>query len=256
MAGPKKIVPLVTPETMAAAIAAAPARLTNHGGPVIGSVEVIPIFCGAHWGQSQGAALITQLEGFFDFFLTSSVMDLLAEFSTATTPIGHGSRQSSVTLTTSEPGSISGGVRSVSDEEIQRALQGWITAGNVPPTTANTLYFIYLPPNVVSTDGNSQSCVNYCGYHNHINGSIFYAVEPFITCPGCDFGSILDSLTKVSSHALCEAVTDPALSACWDSSTGNEIGDICNTSIARLGGFLVQTEWSNKQSACVLAPPS
>src|SRR5262249_17301037 len=35
---------------------------------------------------------------------------------------------------------------------------------------------------------------------------------------------------------------------------GNEIGDICNRQTLRLGGYLIQTEWSNSQGACVLAP--
>jgi len=86
---------------------------------------------------------------------------------------------------------------------------------------------------VVSLSESQASCVDYCGYHNHINKTVFYAVEPYITCPGCNFGTILDSLTKVSSHELAEAVTDPALDAWWDPNTGDEIGDICQTTIPR-----------------------
>ena len=64
-------------------------------------------------------------------------------------------------------------------------------------------------------------------------------------------GQFLDTLTEVSSHELAEAVTDPDLNAWWDSSTGDEIGDICNRQTTRLGGFLVQTEWSNAANACI-----
>jgi hypothetical protein len=145
----------------------------------------------------------------------------------------------------------------VSDDQIQQSLQAFITAGTVPGTTAYTLYFLYLPPNCVSTLGSAQSCKGpggFCGYHSNINQSIFYAVEPFITCPGCTFGTILDSLTKVSSHELAEAITDPAGDGWFDDTSGDEIGDICNTSTTHLGGFLVQNQWSNAQGGCVIAP--
>lgn len=93
-----------------------------------------------------------------------------------------------------------------------------------------------------------------CGYHDHIGVNIYYAVIPYVTCNDCVFpGSFLNTLTEVSSHELCEAITDPTLSTWWDSNTGNEIGDICNRQRAELGGFTIQTEWSNSQSACVIA---
>ena len=125
----------------------------------------------------------------------------------------------------------------------------------MPATTGNTLYFVYLPPDVVSVMGDgSQSCQVFCGYHNAA-GNLYYAVIPYATCNGCVFpGAFLDTLTEVSSHELAEAITDPALNSWWDPNTGNEIGDICNRNTMRLGSYLIQTEWSNSQGACVLAP--
>jgi hypothetical protein len=144
--------------------------------------------------------------------------------------------------------------RSITDPEIQQVLSSWIASGIVPRPNANTLYFLYLPPDVTVTMGTDSSCAQFCGYHNHINRRIFYAVEPYITCGGCTFGQVIDSLTKVSSHELCEAVTDPALNAWWDSSTRNEIGDICNSDTGKVGGYTIQAEWSNAANACVLQP--
>jgi hypothetical protein len=95
---------------------------------------------------------------------------------------------------------------------------------------------------------------SFCGYHEHIE-NVYYAVIPFVNCAGCVFpGEILDTLTEVCSHELAEAVTDPELNAWWDP-VNDEIGDICNRHAARLGGFLVQTEWSNAEQACVLVAP-
>ena len=56
----------------------------------------------------------------------------------------------------------------MTDAQIQTALQGWIVQKLVPATTANTLYFIFLPPNVVSLAFGQKSCgtpKGYCGYH-------------------------------------------------------------------------------------------
>jgi hypothetical protein len=251
---PRLIVPMISEHGSAFSFAAAGAslpHLTYHGGPLLTSAQVVTIFWGAAWNQAAQAALIPQINQFFDFILTSSLMDVLTEYSVSGQQIGHGSRTGSVKITTTEPG---GGTGTVSDAQIQQALQGWISAGTVPPRTSNTLYFVYLPPGVVSTMGGGASCQQYCGYHNQIGGATFYAVEPYITCAGCSFGQIFNSLTKVSSHELCEAITDPALNAWFDPNTGDEIGDICNGGITQLGGYTVQTEWSNLANMCVLRP--
>jgi hypothetical protein len=272
MAEPRIIVPLagVPPLTPAEATVAAPTapQLTNpNNNRVLGSVEVVPIYWGAFWTTTDGIQLTNQLNAFFDFILTSELMDLLTEYGSPT-PIGHGSRLRSVTVSDSEPGDATPSGRQVTDLQIQTALKGWIANGPAPATTANTLYFVYLPPNVMCLMGAGASCGTdgngFCGYHSHINGTVFYAVEPFVTCSGCtaDSTSTLDTLTKVSSHELCEAVTDPGLNAWYDRTTGNEIGDICTKGSrgsdssafnARLGGFLVQSEWSNGQSTCAIA---
>src|SRR5205085_1384138 len=179
---PRQIVPLLTPAEIAGIPALAPtAHLTYHNGPMLTAVQVVTIFWGAAWTQPAQSGLVTQLNQFFDFILTSSLIDLLAEYSVPGKAIGHGSRIATITITASEPG---GGSGQVTDVQIQQALQGWIANATIPQTTSNTLYFVYLPPGVTSILGSDQSCQVFCGYHNHINSSVFYAVEPFITCVG------------------------------------------------------------------------
>jgi hypothetical protein len=230
--------------------------LENHGGPLLGSVEVVPVYWGAAWSDTANAQLAADLDAFFDFILTSEYMDLLAEYSTETTAIEHGQRLASVPIASSEPGTVVGGVRQVTDAQIHTALQEFVDDGTLPETTPDTLYFVYLPPGVVSLLDSSRSCAagGFCGYHNHAGG-LRYAVVPFVDCRGCVFpGALRDTLTVVSSHELAEAITDADLDAWWDDATGEEVGDICNRDTTRLGRFLVQTEWSNVQNACVVAP--
>lgn|SRR5581483_3257601 len=248
---PRLIVPTVE-QGLADAELAATTAMTYHGGRVLANVQVFTIFWGAAWEDAELAELPGQLNDFFDAILESSLMDLLAEYSVADQTIGQGSRIGSATLVDSEPGDGSG---SVSDEEIRAALRAWIDAGTISAPTSDTLYFVYLPPGVTSTLGGQGSCTTYCGYHN-ADGDVFYAVEPYLDCGGCDFTgvSVLANLTKVSSHELCEAVTDPALDAWYDEATGSEIGDVCNSAndVRQLDGWYVQTEWSNEQGACAL----
>jgi hypothetical protein len=160
--------------------------------------------------------------------------------------IGHGSRTGSVILSTDPPSAIA-------DADVQKLIQQEISNDSaVPQPTANSLYFVYLPPGVtISLDG-AASCSNFCGYHSDINGSIFYAVMPYPDCAGCTgAATVTDALTSTSSHELCEAITDPVPGQGWYDDQNGEIGDICAWKTKRLGAFTVQLEWSNKAGQCI-----
>lgn len=260
---PRMIVPIegapgsIMPSAIgAAAINLAPADLlSDHGGRVLTSVEVCPVYWGAFWVGATGAPRARRLNAFFSFIVASEHMDMLAEFSKPGRTISTGIRRNSVTVSTSEPGTATPPTgRLVTDAQIQAQLNAWIAAGTVPPVNANTLYCIFLPPGTVSALGTSRSCTAFCGYHNHINGSTFYAVMPFADCTGCRFDTIEHTLTEVASHELVEAITDPALNAWFRDSDGSEIGDIVNRQTAIFGGFMVQKEWSNSQQTGLVVP--
>ena len=259
IARPKQIVPPA--EFIAHGVSPIPNApapvLTNHGGTVLQNAQVVPIYWGAAWASGTNATLPGQIDAFFDFILTSSLIDLLGEYSLPGKPIQHGSRLTSVHVPGSEPGTVTPNGRLITDAQIQTQIQNWINNLTLPATTPNTLYFLYLPPNVAVNGpaGAGASCSQFCGYHDSFGANIFYAVIPFANCNGCVFpGAFLDTLTEVSSHELCEAITDPTLATWFDPNTGNEIGDICNRQTVRMGNFLVQTEWSNEQTACAFAP--
>jgi hypothetical protein len=228
------------------AAAAADPQLTYRGGPLLTAVEVFTVFWGAWWQGSDGTALAAQLNGFFDFVLTSQLIDQLGEYSVSGQTIGHGSHVGTTTITEPALGT------SVSDAQIQGALAQLIGAGTVPSPTANTLYFVYLPPNVSVSQGGSRSCLAFCGYHNATGSDVYYAVMPYPGCTGCAGGlALLDALTSTSSHELCEAITDPVPGEGWYDDQNGEIGDICAWQTRRLGSYTVQLEWSNGQNACV-----
>ena len=156
------IVPLHKPEEEMAMAAAAPAQLVYNNGPLLTAVQVYTIFWGSAWQQSPASDMATNLNGFFDYILTSSLMDQLAEYSTSGQTIGHGRRIGTTTITTPEPGST------VADSDIQQLLNNGIANNTLPQPSANTLYFVYLPSGVTVTQGGSSSCQAFCGYHDNI----------------------------------------------------------------------------------------
>ena len=225
---------------------AVPPHLTYRGGPLLTAVEVFTIFWGSAWQTSQ-SGLLTQINQFFDFVLTSALIDQLAEYNVPAYHIGHGSRIGTITITQPAP------ARTVHDSALQHMLQNEISTNpNVPHPTPNTLYFIYLPPGIRLVQGGSASCSAFCGYHNDISGTVFYAAMPFPGCSGC-LGSltVLNALTSTSSHELCEAITDTVPGMGWYDDNNGEIGDICAWRTKTLGPWTVQLEWSNRANACI-----
>ena len=243
---PIRIVPLHRPEVTAAVAQAAP-QLTYRNGPLLTAAQVFTIFWGSGWQQPPQSDLVQRVNQFFDFILTSALLDQLAEYSVPGNQIGHGMRMGTTTLTTPDPGS------SVQDSAIQKMLQQEISAGtNIPAPTPNTVYFVMLPPGVQVIQGGSASCQAFCGYHDAVNSNIFYAVMPYPACSGCTGGlAVFDALTSTTSHELCEAITDPIPGQGWYDDANGEIGDICAWQTKKLGNYAVQLEWSNRSGKCL-----
>jgi hypothetical protein len=175
--------------------------------------------------------------------LTSELIDQLAEYSVPGASIGHGRRIASSVLDnvpTTTP---------VTDQQLRDALQSALPS--LPAPGPNTLYSIFLPPNVAVVLGGSRSCQAFCGYHDAIDDTTFYAVVPYPGCSGCVGGlDEFDALTSTISHELAEAITDPVPGTGWYDDANGEVGDICAWQTKRLGRYVVQLEWSNAANAC------
>src|SRR5579864_962027 len=241
-----RIVPLATPEVMQRTAAPQAAHLVYNNGPLIANAEVFTIFWGSAWQQVQLSSLIAQINGFFDFILTSALIDQLREYSVPQYQIGRGKRIGTLTLTTPDVS------KKIDDSSIQKMIQQQISAGKLPAAGPNVLYFIFLPSGVTVTQGGSASCKVFCGYHDAIANDTFYAVMPFPDCSGCSSNlSSFDALTVTASHELCEAITDPVPGQGWYDSQNGEIGDICAWQTKKIGQYTVQKEWSNQAASCI-----
>jgi hypothetical protein len=186
------------------------------------------------------------IDKFFGFVLASDLIVGLSEYNTKSYRIAPGRFAGTTTIADVElPASIT-------DEWIRSKLVELTNPGSaLPPPSSNLLYFVYLPPGVSLVLGGSKSCQAFCGYHDQIDGKLFYAAMPYPNCNGC-LGSLsaFQALTSTSSHELCEAVTDPIPGEGWYDDANGEIGDICSWQTRQGGEYTIQLEWSNSEKRC------
>jgi pre-peptidase len=239
--------------------AATSAHLTYYGGPVIQNVRVTQI----DWNSSVPNQ--TDYANFYTAVTQSEYFDWLNEYNT-TSPaqsIGRGSYWGKYVDSQTST--------SVTDAQIQTAINNAINAGVVPAADNNQIYMVHFPSGVsiTSSDG-GQSCVSggFCAYHGTFQrGSqyVYYGVIPDMSggcSTGCGTSTKLNNTTSVASHELIEAVTDAAVGLAttygpplaWYDQTNGEIGDICNGVQGTIAsGWTVQKEWSNQQNACIVS---
>jgi hypothetical protein len=223
--------------------APAAAQLTYRNGPLLTNVEVFTLFWGNGW---QNSPLISQINDFFSYILSSSLIDQLAEYSVAGKTIGHGKLTGTLTVTSPAPSST------VQDSDIQSLIQQQIASGALPAPGSNTLYVVYTETGVTVDQGGSASCQDFCGYHDTFGSNIFYGVLPYPDCSGCTGGQdTFTALTVTTSHELCEAITDPIPGQGWYDDNNGEIGDICAWKTKTVGPYTVQQEWSNQANQCI-----
>src|SRR5258705_10754263 len=136
---PIRIVPLHPGKAKAAAPQVTP-KLTYRNGPLLTAVQVFTIFWGATWNEAPQSALLTKVNEFFDFILSSQLLDQLAEYSVPNQTISHGGLIGTITLSTPVPG------KTVDDSAIQNLIQQQISAGTLHPPTPNALSIVFFPP--------------------------------------------------------------------------------------------------------------
>jgi hypothetical protein len=95
---PIRVVPLHRPEAERVAAASAP-QLTYRGGPLLTAIEVFTVFWGTEWNQAPQSVVMKNMNLFFDYILTSQLMDQLGEYSVPGKDIGRGARTGTTVLT-------------------------------------------------------------------------------------------------------------------------------------------------------------
>jgi hypothetical protein len=167
----------------------------------------------------------------------------------------------------------------ITDAFIRARLQADVTSGLLQAPGANTLYVVYVQPDVAVNLGAGQGTTQQgiLGYHTAFVGAngapIRYAVV--VAPAGVAGNSVLpeattaiDQLTAVTSHELAEAVTDPDVNSNvnngrlgWFDPQRGEIGDITENNpnaFVSLNGRLVQevADQNDQLLPIFAAPPS
>jgi hypothetical protein len=221
-----------------------------YGGPVISNVKVIAVM----WGSNVDSTTQKQIGDFFATTVNSTYVDGREGTDQS---IGRGTFSGVVTITPSNTS------KSLQDTDIQNEIDAQINAGHLAKPDANTLYMVYFPSGVSITLDGSKSCEAFCAYHMNYqsksNGQVLYGVMP-------DLGGA--SLTAVSSHELMEAISDPiptpgsnpAYPQAWNTSDGQEIGDLCTSTDTTVTSgkttYKLQQIFDNKINGCAPGPYS
>jgi hypothetical protein len=237
-------------------------NFTYDGGSVISNVEVQAVY----WGYYVNSTVQAEIPEFYATVTNSPYMDWLSEYDTPTQTIGRGSLRGTTAIAPSNHNTT------LQYTDIQNELAAQIDAAHVPAPDANTLYMIHLPQGITAYDPNGHaSCGNpgWCAFHysfTHNGQSIRYGVvadmAPGSACDGlCGTApNFFNNVTAAAAHEMMEAVTDPdpiVGKLSWYSTTGGEIGDVCNHELIELPGtpYIVQKEWSKQANACVVVGP-
>ena len=242
--------------------------LLYYGGPVIPNAKVYAVF----WGDGVSAETKSKIGPFFANILDSTYMDWLSEYDTNLTAvdgrqgtaqhIGRGSFGGNIAI---KPANAA---KALTDEMIQKELEGQIAAGVLPPSDGNSLYMIYFPAGVSITIEGSRSCSSFCAYHEGFTSKRTGAPVYYGVMPVCGFGcgGGFNGLTEVSSHECLEAVTDPfptpgdkpAYPQAWNDAGGQEIADLCSSVSSTVTGHgltsAVSGEWDNSIGGCNSGP--
>ena len=224
--------------------------MTNHGGVVMPTARMQPIFWGTSWGGYSGDK-ITGIDSWYGGYSQSGYAKTTNEYSGTNgfvTPV-------TVALThLTDTSAASGGANSsVILQEVANALAA---ARETPPSDGSGYYPVY-------TDiprGNA----GYCAYHSsgsigttRVQFAFFWKLDGDSGCDPQDMttghSQGLAALANVTGHELAEAMTDPASPGAWYDGSGNENGDKCAwtfgaTTVTFSDGSLwkIQGEWSNK----------
>jgi hypothetical protein len=223
--------------------------ITFHGGAVLPHVEAEGVYYGSYWTAGTGAQQGSDLNTYLQYLTNSSYMDMLGEYG-----VGRGTL---VDNGIADP-SIAAG-QTVDDSSIQQMIVTNIDRGFLRAPDANRLYVVYTAPNITVTAGNENSLNDFYGYHDSFTDShsrlIRYAVIAHPLGNG-DAAGLNDSqtLTWVTSHEVAESATNPDNGGWYDTKTGDEIADLCNSvnDAGILNGYVISGVWSNRQNACII----
>jgi hypothetical protein len=226
-------------------------NLIDHGGPVLPTSHVYAIY----WGPVS-PDISNAMYSFFTGFGGSSYANILTQYMRGVAPAPPATTYFTFTSDPSAPPTHAPSVQAIV-KEVCAAL-----GGSAPDPEG--VYFVIT--------SNFPRDASYCAWHSYGNCSghqVAVAYLPDLNgVGGCDIPSLDtnpfntdgQSMVNVAAHELSESISDPLISAWYDSS-GQEVGDKCawqfGSPVTLSNGipWQIQEEWSNSNSGCVQSIP-
>ncbi len=236
-------------------------QVASLGGPVLAAPRLVPVFVAdPAIGVDPDVA---RVELFLSAYARSQTWRTqLEEYG-----VGPGTVASAVHVSSA---GLNVGV--VSSARFITWLSSQIESGVWGVPDENTLFIVMLDGSRQIQLGTNRTCEGVGGYHSDLRGQSFRRVA-YAVIPNCGRGT--DALTRVLSHEIVEAATDPFPNlapaftqpstqvppeGAWAVAyTGGEVGDMCEQrSDASFRPddleFDVQRSWSNRAAAATLDP--
>jgi hypothetical protein len=226
---------------VAAPRVSASTRFVDHGGRVLSSARVYPIYWGQYWAPGAWPTP-EEITHALRTVLAGSYLAGLAQYRDIGPVVVHGSR----VITTTDPRS------GFTDKDIETFLDAQFDAGVLPAPDEHAIYVVTIPPGIYSSNGTSR-----VGEHNYYQRDGHKIHHAWTTN-----SDVLEGATQTATHEIVEALTDPEGTAirgrpgtCTEPGWC-EIADICSDA-AKLSGVEVEPYWSNIAGRCVIpAPPA
>jgi hypothetical protein len=183
-------------------------HLTFHGGKVLRSPDVVPVYVGAYWETLQGKRQRARN----DAAMAALVKDpgqtgIWREYGG-----GPGATSPSKVLA-----SVSR--RDFSKEDVEALVQAQVRSGAFDASDPERIFTVVLPPGATLHDGEASSRSGLGGFHGNVTARdghpVYYAVVVYSQRTGSVVNGIaftgtpIDNITITESHEITEAVTDP-----------------------------------------------
>lgn len=198
-------------------------HLTFHGGKVLRSPDVAPVYVGPYWQTLQG----TRDRARNDAAMAALVKDpgqtgLWKEYGG-----GPGTTSASKVLA---------GVsrRAFSREDVEGLVQAQVRSGAFDASDPERIFTLVLPPGATLRDGEASSATGLGGFHGNVTARdghpVYYAVVVYSQrtgsqVNGIDFtGTPIDNVTITESHEVTEAVTDPDVGLAIATGDAHDLG--------------------------------
>ena len=183
-------------------------HLTFHGGKVLRSPDVVPVYVGLYWQTPDGRR---------DQARNDAAMAALV---TDPGQTGIWKEYGGGPGTTSASKVIAGATRrSWSKEDVETLVRAQVRAGTLDVADPERVFTLVLPPGATLHDGEASSTAGLGGFHGHVTAPdghpVYYAVVVYSQrtgdgLNGIDFtGTPIDNVTITESHEITETVTDP-----------------------------------------------